>query len=217
MTKIITLAELDRGWAVYKGLLAQHKADFDYLQQAFDTFYNKAYDTGGWSLTKSLFIDAKPLFWYWCEAAVKASNDFPDSNILFWKEYWTLTLIVMALMYADNMAKCACQKTNDPDWGFRFKIYDGRLDLLYITVNLVNTKTGAHAPQDGAEFYPSVRIYFPTYSSLKGFSEQEIKTGNFPIEFNPDVNIAEDEDAPSVADFGRELKKAVIAASNGNL
>lgn len=47
MTKIITLAELDQGWAVYKDLLVQHKADLDYLQRAFDTFYNKAYNAGG--------------------------------------------------------------------------------------------------------------------------------------------------------------------------
>ena len=42
-------------------------------------------------------------------------------------------------------------------------------------------------------------------------------TGDFKIEFNPDVNIAEGCVVPSIAEFGKELKKAVIAASNGEL
>lgn len=42
-------------------------------------------------------------------------------------------------------------------------------------------------------------------------------TGDFKIEFNPNVNIADSGVASSIAKFGKELKKAVIAASNGEL
>ena len=191
MAKTITLNDLDRGWAAYKDLLDQHHTDIEYLHKVFNELYYKAYSTGGWILNKSLFIDTKPLFWSWCEATNESPDSFPDSTTLFWKEYWTFTLIVMALMFADNMAERARKKTNDLDWGFRFKLYDGHCDLLYITVNLINTRTGAHAPNDGADFYPSVRVYFPKYSDLKGLLELEMATGDFKIEFNPNVNIAE--------------------------
>ena len=219
MPKIITLNELNQGWAVYEDILTLHKTDLEILQKAFNELYNKAYSTGGWSLSKSIFIDTRVLFWYWSEAAVKSNflDSLPDSNILFWKEYWTFTLIVLTLMFADNMAERARKKTKDPDWGFQFKIYDGSSDLLYITVKLVNTRTGAHAPYDGDDFYPSVRVYFPTYSLLRALSEQKLEAGEFPISFDPDVNITESGVASSIADFGKELKKAVIAASNGNL
>ena len=89
--------------------------------------------------------------------------------------------------------------------------------MISITVNLINTRTGAHAPHDRANFYPSVKVHLPIYLTLKGFSEQAKATGDFPIVFNPNVNIAKNKAALSIADFGKELKKAVIAESDGNL
>lgn len=217
MAKIIDPNDVAQGWAIYRDLLNNHKADLEELQQVFNEFYNKAYSTGGWSLTKSLFIDTESLFRDWCNIADEAIYGFPDATTIFWKEYWAFTLIVMTLMFADKMAERARKKTNDPDWGFQFSIYDGYCDLISITVNLINTRTGAHAPYDGANFYPSVKVHFPVYMTLKGFSKQAKATGDFPIVFNPNVNIAKNKAALSIAEFGKELKKAVIAESNGNL
>lgn len=201
---------VDKAWAEYQNLLIAHEAEIIDLTDKFEFYKDNAY-ANIWS-NKTIMIDSKTMFIDWCLDTTEVFIDIqPETfgTILFWKEYWTFTLLVMAQMFISKMAERLSTKLNEPNWKYRFQVRDGHCDLQSVMVHALNAKTGLGAN-------PIMTLDFPSFHSFKTEGINNLETGNILVSYCPDTSQAPSFGVP-LYNLGRVLKREYIERCDFNI
>ena len=201
---------VDKAWDQYQSLLTDHATDIADLIDKFEFYNNKSY-ASSWSDTKAIMIDSRPMYIDWC---LNTSEIFIDlspetfGTVLFWKEYWTLVLVVMACIFGEKMAE-RLDKKSELGWNFQFRIFDSQCDLIHVVIKMLNPKTGVIAT-------PYVKLGFPTFERFKKYSYNDLEAGNFLAGYCPDIA-----QAPNLSILlpylGKELKREYLDRCSINI
>jgi len=197
---------LDLAWTTYKNLFDNYIQDIEDAESIINKYKDASY-ANAWSDTKSLIIDSSTIFRDYCEDASQPTTLIriePEKfgTCLFWKEYWTLNLIAMSLIFGDKMAARLNTKLHNANWNYTFRLNDSRTDIGSVLLNWLN-------PVSCKKVQPHVQIIFPNLIKFLTEPVHNLESGNFVVEFCPDITQAPVLSV-NLSQLGKSLKQEFI-------